>query len=188
MDLPWGDPRSTQFITNVGLITSDGPNGPDIMSSEWTHHISYSPGLLAVCIRPGGATHENIRSSKEFGVSIAATDQNVMASVAGTNKGKEVDKIAALQELGFKFRPAKQINALMVEGAVLNIECRLKQELALGSHTVFVGEAVEATLNPGKKPLAYHAGQFWRLTEAIAKPGPTELERIAKTVAAHQRK
>src|SRR3989344_5054157 len=66
MDLPWGDPRSIQFITNVGLITSDGPNGPDIMSSEWTHHISYNPGLIAVCIRPGGATHENIRSSKEF--------------------------------------------------------------------------------------------------------------------------
>ena len=27
MDLPWGDARSIQFVTNVGLITSNGPYG-----------------------------------------------------------------------------------------------------------------------------------------------------------------
>ena len=50
MDLPWGDEISNKFITNVGLITSDGPFGADVMACEWTHHISYSPGLIAVCI------------------------------------------------------------------------------------------------------------------------------------------
>ena len=52
MDLPWGDDCSKKFVTNVGLITSDGPHGPNIMACEWTHHVSYSPGLIAVCIGP----------------------------------------------------------------------------------------------------------------------------------------
>ena len=98
MDLPWGDEKTVQFITNVGLITSNGPYGNNIMAAEWTHHVSYSPGLIAVCVGHNKATEENIRNSKEFGVNICATDQSVMASVAGGSSGKNVDKISAFSE------------------------------------------------------------------------------------------
>jgi hypothetical protein len=30
LDLPWNDERSNKFITNVGLITSDGPSGASL--------------------------------------------------------------------------------------------------------------------------------------------------------------
>ena len=66
MDLPWGEERNKQFVTNVGLITSNGPNGHDIMSAEWTHHVSYSPGLIAVCVNFHDATHENIKATKRM--------------------------------------------------------------------------------------------------------------------------
>lgn len=68
MHLQWNDRRTRQFITNVGLITSDGPYGPDVMAAEWTHHISYSPSLIAVNIRGQDATAHNIIESKEFGI------------------------------------------------------------------------------------------------------------------------
>jgi hypothetical protein len=29
MDIPWGSEPARKFATNVGLITTDGPNGPD---------------------------------------------------------------------------------------------------------------------------------------------------------------
>lgn len=76
MDLPWGDERTVKFITNVGLITSDGPNRPNIMAAEWTHHISYKPGLIAVCVGSGTATLENIQKTKEFGVNLASVNQS----------------------------------------------------------------------------------------------------------------
>jgi hypothetical protein len=41
LDLPWNDERSNQFITNVGLITSDGPFRANVIDCEWTHYISY---------------------------------------------------------------------------------------------------------------------------------------------------
>jgi hypothetical protein len=37
------DEGSNKFITNVGLITSNGPFGADVMGCEWTHHVSYNP-------------------------------------------------------------------------------------------------------------------------------------------------
>ena len=103
MDLPWGDPRSNKFATSIGLITSNGPHGHNIMACEWTHHLSYSPGLIAVSLGPTKPTVENIRMSKEFGISLCATNQTILASVAGGYSGRQFDKISALKESGFQF-------------------------------------------------------------------------------------
>ena len=182
MDMPWGDEKTTQFITNVGLITTTGPNGNNIMACEWTHMVSYNPGLIAVCIYPGKATHENIQKTKEFGVSLASTEQTVISSVAGGNTGKKVDKIKALEELGFKFYKAKKIKALMVKDAVLNIECKLVQEIQLGTHTMFVGEIMEASINSTKTPVAYHKGKYGKVEFNIPKPSDQEREKINQIV------
>jgi flavin reductase (DIM6/NTAB) family NADH-FMN oxidoreductase RutF len=125
LDLPWNDERSNKFITNVGLITSDGPFGADVMACEWTHHVFYSPGLIAVCIGPKKTTHENIIQTKEFGVNLSSTDQSIMSSIAGGYMGSKYNKINALKELGFEFYEAKKIRAVMIKGAAVNIECTI---------------------------------------------------------------
>ena len=143
MNLPWGDSTSNQFVTNVGLITSNGPYDHNIMSAEWTHHISYAPGLIAVCINPNDASHANIEKTKEFGINLCAANQATLSSVAGGYSGKKYDKIKALKELGFKFFKAKKIDVLMVEDAAMNAECKLIKKMKLGDHTSFIGEVVE---------------------------------------------
>ena len=187
MDLQWGDEKTVQFVTNVGLITTNGPYEHNIMAAEWTHQVSYKPGLIAVCIGPNKATLENIRESKEFGVSLAAADQNVLSSVAGGSSGKGYDKVAALKEIGFKFYNAKKIKTLLLEGAVLNLECKLFKEIQLGDHVMFVGEVVEASLNKDKEPLAYHKIKYWKLGESIPKPPQQELEKIKSIVEKHKK-
>lgn len=188
MDIPWGSPEAHAFVTNIGLITSHGPHGHNIMAAEWTHHVSYTPALIAVCIRASDATHDNILATKEFGISLCAVDQNVLSSVAGTTKGKEVEKIKALQALGHKFIMGKKIKTYLVDGAVLQLECKLVQHLALGSHTMFVGEVVEKKLDAGKQPLVYHSGKYWKLGEQIMKPPQSEFENIQKTLMQHRKK
>ena len=162
MDLPWNDERSNKLITNVGLITTNGPYGVDVMACEWTHHVSYRPGLIAVCIGPNKATHENIKQTKEFGVNLCSTDQSIMSSVAGGYTGSRYNKINALKELGFEFYEAKKIKVTMIKGAALNIECILSKEIPLGDHTTFIGEAILASNNADKVPLAYHGGKVLR--------------------------
>ena len=161
MDLPWNDERSNKFITNVGLITTNGPYGADVMACEWTHHVSYRPGLIAVCIGPNKATHENIKQTKEFGVNLCSTDQSIVSSVAGGYTGSRYNKINALKELGFEFYELKKIKATMIKGAALNIECILSKEIPLGDHTTFIGEAIEDSSNADKLPLAYHGGRYF---------------------------
>ena len=187
MDLPWGDKKTLQFITNVGLVTSDGPNGQNIMACEWTHMVSYSPGLMAVCVGPGKATAENIKDSKEFGVNLASTEQSVLSSISGGSTGKRTDKIKAAEDLGFKFYKAKKIKALMVKDAVLNIECKLVKEIQLGTHIMFVGEVIEVSLNSSKTPLAYHKGKYGQVEFNIPKPTQEEREKINKILEKHKK-
>jgi flavin reductase (DIM6/NTAB) family NADH-FMN oxidoreductase RutF len=187
MDLPWNDERSNNFITNVGLITTDGPFGADVMACEWTHHVSYSPGLIAVCIAPSKATHENIKQTKEFGVNLCSTDQSVMASVAGGYTGSRYNKINALKELGFEFYEAKKIRVAMIKGAAVNIECILSKEITLGDHTAFVGEVIEASNNADKVPLAYHEGRYFIMNTNVVKPSQEERERIRKILEKHKK-
>ncbi|MGH9876448.1 MAG: flavin reductase family protein [Nitrososphaerales archaeon] len=182
MDLPWGDDRSKKFVTNVGLVTSKGPFGDDVMACEWTHQVSYSPGLIVVCISPKDATHENIKQTKEFGVSLCAADQSAMSSIAGGYSGKQYNKIAALKELGFEFYQGKKIKTLMVQGAAVSAECTLVNEYSLGDHTMFVGEVVEASNNPDKEPLAYYNGRYWIMNTNVTKPSQEERERVRKVV------
>lgn len=187
MDLPWGEERTKVFVTNIGLITSNGPYGHDIMACEWTHHVSFEPGLIAACINPKDATHANISKTKEFGVNLCASDQNVLSSISGKNSGKKVNKIEALKELGFKFFKAKKINVMMVEGAAMNAECKLFKKIRLGDHTAFVGEVVELYHASGKEPLVYHAQKYWKLGQNIAKPPQNELDMISKVIEKHMR-
>ena len=182
MDLPWGSPASKQFVTNVGLITSDGPWGPNMMAAEWTHHVSYEPGLIMICIHHEDATAQNIDKSKEFGVNIATADQNWVASIAGGSHGQKVDKIAVLKELGVKFYEGKKIKAPMIKDATLNVECELLKTFELGDHVGYLGQAVEVAVDESKPPIAYHAGKYWKFGDQIQKPPQEQLDKIKALV------
>ncbi len=187
MDLAWDDRRTRQFVTNVGLITSNGPHGQNIMSAEWTHHISYSPSLIAVCLHAVDATAENIKKSKEFGVNLATENQNVIVSIAGGSSGKNVNKIAVLKELGIEFYKAKKIKALMIKGAAMNAGCKVIKAIPLGDHITFVGEVVEISADENIKPLIYHNGRYWKFGEQIIKPPQEVLDKIAKLVQRYKK-
>jgi len=187
MDLPWGDDRTKKFVTNVGLVTSNGPYGNNIMACEWTHHISYNPGLIAICLTTSRASYENIKQSREFGISLASTEQNILSSLSGGSSAKTTDKISAFKELGYKFYKAKKIKCLMVEDAALNIECKLVNEVVTGDHVLLIGEVVETRLGE-KEPLAFHAGKYWLLEKNIPKPEPEKLANISKVLEKYRKK
>ena len=179
MKIEWGSESARKFATNVGLTTSNGPHGYNIMATEWTHQLSYEPGLIAVCLRPQHATTVNIRKTKVFGVNICADNHNVVSSVSGNSSGKEVDKIKVLEGLGVKFYKGKNIDVMMVKGAAANFECKVVKEIELGDHIMFVGEVVDISVTD-KEPLVLSHGKYWKLTESIQKPPKEVLDKIQK--------
>ena len=178
MKIPWGSEIANRFITNVGLITTYGDHGHNIMACEWTHHLSYDPALVGIALHPRHATHAHIKASKEFGICIASIHQSELSSIAGKGSGKIYNKINIAKELGYDFVSSKKINALMVAGASANLECILHQEIHLGDHTLFVGEVIEGSFTAETKPLGYHAGKYWEMSSSLVKPSEIQRGKI----------
>ena len=169
------------FTTTVGLITTHDGRGPNVMAAEWTFNVSYDPFLIMVVVRPVHATHEAIAASKEFGVSLCSEDQSRLASFAGHFSKDDTEKLSS--EL-FETYPAKHIRAPLIQGALLNAECKLVDSFPVGDHTAFVGEVIAATWDPSKRPLVLHRGSR-RLGDPI--PRVESLSATATPMRASQR-
>ncbi len=158
------------FATGVGLITSTGPMGDNVMAAEWTYAVSYDPPLIAVGINPKHATFENISATKEFGVTLAADDQATLANLAGSNSRRSIDKLSAFAQ-HFQTLKAQHIKAPLIAGGVFRAECKVLQALPIGDHVLFVGQVLAATADPAKIPLLYRGGRYFHLGERVQKPG-----------------
>lgn len=187
MDFPWGSEYHQKFITNVGLITSNGPHGNNIMAAEWTYLVSYAPAHILISIGPTKTTAENILKTKKFGVSIASEKQNGVSSIAGGSAGKEFDKVAALTEMGVKFTKAKNMDVLLVEGSSLTAECEVIETIHAGDKTLFLGKVIAAHTT-SEKPLAYHQNKYWKMDTLIEKPSDAERAKMNTIVQKHAKK
>ncbi len=157
-----------RMVTGVGLITTfTEARGANVMAAEWTMQVSRTPPLIMTVVNKRDATNDMIRDSGEFGISIAADDQVDVVSIAGSFTGYETDKFSSD---AIKTYPAKKIRAPMIQGSVMNAECKLRQSIDLGDHTALIGEVVEATHDPGKTPLVYHNGRTWKVQETGRPP------------------
>ena len=179
MDIQWNDRRTRQFVYKMWGL-SHQMDRMVLMScrAEWTHHMSYSPCLIAVNIRGHDATAHNIEESKEFGVNLAGEDQNILCSISGRFTGTKVDKVQILNEFGVKFYPGRKIACLMIENCAMNAECKLVKREELGDHIMFVGEVVEISAHENIKPLIFHNGKYWKMSDTVEKPPSYILEKI----------
>ena len=75
----------------------------------------------------------------------------------------------------------------MIEGAVLNLECKLFKEIPLGDHTMFVGEVVEASINQDKRPFALHGGRYGQVVHDVQKPSQNDRDKISAVIAKYRK-
>lgn len=155
------------------------------MAAEWTTQISYDPALLSISVGPGKATYDNIVATQCFGITIADSEQNVLASIAGAYSGKTHDKVALLQALGFVFVPAQTMDVLLPQQGMLHAECRLVEQRVQGDHVVFVGTVEHLSADPSRSPLVYHRGKYWHVGEGIEKPSEAERSTMEETARAY---
>jgi flavin reductase (DIM6/NTAB) family NADH-FMN oxidoreductase RutF len=135
------------------------------MAAEWTFNVSYRPFLIMVSVDPANRTHDMILESKEFGVNLVSEEQLAAMAFAGHYSKADTDKLSS--EV-FDTYPAKTIHAPMIRGALLNAECRLLESHVTGDHTAFIGEVLEFSVDPEKRPVVLHHGSRY-LGERIAR-------------------
>lgn len=153
-------------VTPVALLTAAADGVENVMACEWAMMVSQTPMAFVISVHPSHVTHDLIVRSGEFGLSFCTDEQATLSHVSGSFSLHETDK---WELADFPRYPAKTIGAPMIDGCMLNVECRVVGQHDLG-HTVFIGQATWARYTPAGSPLLYHDGKYWKVGEQVAKP------------------
>ena len=112
---------------------------PNLITIAWAGTVCSEPPMLSISVRPDRHSYELIRQSGEFVVNVPSARQAWATDWCGVVSGRDEDKFA---KTGLTPGPALQVRPPIVQECPLNIECRVRQTLELGSHVMFVAEVV----------------------------------------------
>ena len=121
----------------VGSRAGDRRNG---MTANWTTQVGFDPKLVGVAVEHEAVTHELITEGRVFSLNVV--DREDRAIVRKFTKPVEVDAEARTLN-GFAFHDGVT-GAPILDQAVAYVDCEVRQSVDTGSHTLFLGEIVDA--------------------------------------------
>lgn len=113
--------------------------------------VTSQPPRIAVAINKQNFTHEFIKSSGVFAVSVLS--KNVPLKLIGDfgfRCGKGVDKFE-----GVNFKIGKTGTRIVLDYTIAYLEAKVFKEIDAGSHTVFIGDLVNAEVLSVDEPMTY---------------------------------
>lgn len=133
----------------IMIIACDAEGRPNIMPAGWGMVCSGDPRLVCVSIGLTRYTHRCIEETGEFVFAWAGEKQGQLVKDTGSTSGRDIDKFEK-----FRIRTADpaEISVPLLQGAAINLECRVTDSVLTGDHTIFIGEVVAAHLPD--KPIA----------------------------------
>jgi len=133
--------RVTWKIPNaLALVGSKAGDERNAMTTSWITQLSMEPVLIGVGVDNGAVTHRLVTESGVFSVNLwDAEDTKVFVKFSKP----AVDDGATLN--GRAVRSATT-GAPVFEEAVAWVDCEVRHHLDLGTHTLFVGEVVDAEI------------------------------------------
>lgn len=153
---------------------------PNIITVAWAGTVCTNPPMLSISVRPERYSYHILEASREFVVNLT-TEQLVRATdFCGVRSGKEIDKF---KEMHLTPLPSKEISAPGIAESPVNIECRVREIKPLGSHTLFLSDVVNVTIDEayltetGKFDLnasgllAYSHGEYFLLGKKLGTFG-----------------
>ncbi|MFQ5843335.1 MAG: flavin reductase family protein [Thermodesulfobacteriota bacterium] len=179
-------PTTAMFPLPVMLITCVDTSGkPNIITLAWVGVVNSDPPMVSISIRPGRYSHGLVKATQEFVVNIPSEEMIGKVDLCGVISGRDADKFS---EAGFTPVRAQEVLPPLIEECPVNLECKVKRIIPLGSHDLFLGEVVAIHIDDtvlkekGRidivkaLPIAYCAGshEYWSLGRMLGCYGFTK--------------
>lgn len=167
----------------VMISCGSNPDEYNIITLSWVGTICTNPPMCYISVRPERHSYEIIKRNMEFVINLTTEALAYPTDWCGVKSGKNVNKF---EEMKLTAGEASVVKAPIIVESPLNIECRVKEIIKLGSHDMFIADVVnvkadEQYIDPatGKfsledsKPIAYSHGQYYGMGKKIGGFGWT---------------
>jgi len=113
--------------------------------------VTSEPATISVCINKQNLTHEYIKDSGSFAVSILSQDTplNFIGNF-GFKSGRDIDKFE-----GVNHKTGETKAPIVLDNSLAYLEAKVTKDLDVGTHTIFVGELVGAEVLKEGTPMTY---------------------------------
>lgn len=153
---------------------------PNIITVAWAGNVCSSPAMLSISVRKERYSYAILKETGEFVVNLTNRKLAYATDWCGVRSGKDYDKF---KEMHLTPLESRFVSAPGIAESPVNIECKVRNVLELGSHDMFVAEVMGVTVdeklldNKGKFDLraadliSYSHGEYFTLGEKIGKFG-----------------
>ena len=115
------------------------------MIASWVSQVSHDPPLIMVAVHPNRYSHDLLEKSGHFALHILASDQkHLLARFKGPDPGAKFASSAWHEGV---------TGCPILADCIGSVECRIRQTLKPGNHTLFIGQVVSTVFNGEKRPL-----------------------------------
>lgn len=112
---------------------------PNIITLGWAGTVCSEPPMVSISIRPQRYSHEIISRTRDFVLNVTTAELAMATDWCGVKSGRDVDKFA---ETRLTPMPSDCIAAPGILESPVNMECKVKKIIQLGSHDMFIAEIV----------------------------------------------
>ncbi len=144
----------------IGSKKGDSLNG---QAANTVIQVSSEPPIISVCINKGNLTHEFIKDSGVFTVSVLSQDTPLsFIGRFGFKSGRDIDK---LDHVSYKTGATQA--PIVLDNALAYLEAKVINEVDAGTHTVVLGQLVAAEVLRKGAPMTY---AYYRQVKRGATP------------------
>jgi flavin reductase (DIM6/NTAB) family NADH-FMN oxidoreductase RutF len=122
------------------LVGSRSGDDRNLMTLNWATQLSFDPKLVGISVEQAAITHRLISATGAF--SLCIVDREDRAIVRKFVKPADFDPVEMTLN-GVGFRDGNVTGVPVLTQAVAWMECRLRDGVPCGHHTLFVGEIVD---------------------------------------------
>jgi len=136
-----------RFATGVAVVTTTYAERIHGFTANAFASVSADPPTVLICVNRNARAHPLISASQRFCVNILAIEQQALAEqFADGEPQTRFDGVA------YRFGPS---GSPILAGTLAYVDCTLGEELPAGTHTIFLGNVIEAGDRDGV-PLGYY--------------------------------
>lgn len=121
------------------MVTCGTVENPNVFTVAWTGVLNTRPPVTYISVRPERFSYDLIKKFGEFVINLTTEQLVRAADYCGVKSGRNINKF---EEMNLTAEPASKVNAPILSQSPVNIECKVREVVSLGSHDMFVADIV----------------------------------------------
>lgn len=177
--LTW-KPGTMLYPVPAVMISCSNGEVDNIITVAWAGTICTNPPMVSVSIRESRYSYDIIKETGEFVINLPGKDMAFATDFSGVKSGRDIDKF---KHLNLTKEAATKVNVPMIGECPVNIECKVRDIINLGSHSMFISDVLAVNvdeklidendkLNLDKANLiCYSHGEYCMVSKPLGKFG-----------------